>query len=78
MNAVMEAHLRMMSTLPVRTHEQRIDHYHGATRGERHETRRDLIRQLVAKGIPKRRLPEILGISWTAVKHHLQAIKRGK
>lgn len=42
------------------------------------ETRRERIRELVAKGVKKRHIPAILNISRTAVQKHLRAIKRGK
>lgn len=74
MSAVFEAHLRMMSTLPIRTHAQRDPIY------TPHPTleRRERIRQLMAEGVKYRHIPEILGISRTAVQKHIRAIKRGK
>jgi hypothetical protein len=77
MSAVFEAHQRLLALLPVRTHEHK---YIAPAREERDddETRRERIRELVAKGVKKRHIPAILGISRTAVQKHLRAIKRGK
>lgn len=81
MSAIYEAHLRMLSTLPVRTHEQRPEQRENPTGRppvKTTEVRRHRIRELIAAGVKKRHMGDIIGISRTAIQKHLRAIKRGR
>lgn len=77
MSAVYEAHLRMLATLPVRTHAMAEPSVPVERTGPT-LLRRRRIRELLAAGVTKRRIHTILGVSRTAVQKHLRAIKRGK
>jgi DNA-binding NarL/FixJ family response regulator len=76
MSAVYEAHLRMLTTLPVRTHEWSKPHAPASEIDA--PNRRQKIRQLIAEGVKKRHIHTLIGVSRTAVQKHLRAIKRGK
>lgn len=78
----MEAHLRMLATLPVRTHTQQAATGARAHKGvvDSHivEERRRHIRRLLSQGVSERRMCVIVGISRTSIQKHIRAIKRGK
>lgn len=76
MSAIFEAHLRMLATLPVRTHERRVRHEPTPLRNL--QNRRERVRELLETGTPRRRFHLILKCSRTAIQKHLRAIKRGK
>ena len=81
MSAVWEAHLRMMSTLPIRTHEQRpfVDTREaGRPNPEATAARREYIRKLVSQHASVNRMSELVGINKSSVRKHIKAIKRGK
>lgn len=73
MKEIMEAHARMMATLPVRTHECEPDGREKAA-----GTLRQRIRDLIAQGVRPYRIPQILGRHRNTVRIHVKAIKRGK
>jgi DNA invertase Pin-like site-specific DNA recombinase len=77
MSAVYEAHLRMLATLPVRTHAM-VEPTEPVIRPGPTLLRRQRIRELLAQGVTKRRIHTIIGVSRTTVQKHLRAIKRGK
>jgi hypothetical protein len=78
MSAVFEAHARLLSTLPVRTHEQRVPQEKLDVERPDAIVRRQRIRELLSDDVPKKKILEILGISNSALAKHLRAIKRGK
>jgi DNA-binding NarL/FixJ family response regulator len=81
MSAIFEAHLRMLATLPVRTHERAEPVKRMDTSPKplvRFRARRLRIRQLLAQGVSKERIRILLGISRSTMFRHQRAIKRGK
>jgi DNA invertase Pin-like site-specific DNA recombinase len=82
MSAIYEAHLRLLASLPVRTHERRDPppnpNIYSTNPREKAHDRRRRIRILLAQGVDKPRIRILLGISRATLFRHQRAIKRGK
>ena len=73
--------MRMLATLPIRTHEQRPffdTREAGRPNPEATATRRAYIRKLISQHASINRISELVGINKSSVRKHLKAIKRGK